>query len=126
MAATPGGFHSYEHRWALTEAFAFQTAIGRDRIAARIRDQATRLKEGLAGVGSVTVVTPKDPELSAGLVMCRVAALSPREAVDRLRAEHRVVASVTPYDDPLLRFGTSIVTTPEQVDQAVKAVAAIA
>ncbi len=126
MAATPGGFHSYEHRWALTEAFAFQTAIGRDRIAARIRDQATRLKEGLAGIGSVTVVTPKDPELSAGLVMCRVAALSPREAVDRLRAEHRVVASVTPYDDPLLRFGTSIVTTPEQVDQAVKAVAAIA
>jgi hypothetical protein len=43
-----------------------------------------------------------------------------------LRAGHRVVASVTPYDDPLLRFGTSIVTTPEQVDRAVKEMAAIA
>jgi selenocysteine lyase/cysteine desulfurase len=124
--ATPGGYHSFENRWALAEAFGFHTAIGRSRIAARITEQATRLKEGLAGIGSVTVVTPKDPAMSAGLVMCSIDSMAPQQAVEALRRDHAVVASVTPYNDPYLRFGPGIVTTPEQVDQVVKAVAALA
>ncbi|HEV2780246.1 MAG TPA: aminotransferase class V-fold PLP-dependent enzyme [Actinophytocola sp.] len=124
-AATPGGYHSFEHRWALTEAFQFHQSIGRDRIADRIRVQVARLKEGLAGIPTVKLITPMDPALSAGLVMCSLAGMSPGVAVRRLRDEHRIVASVTPYDDPFLRFGPSIVTTPEQVDQAVQAVAAL-
>jgi selenocysteine lyase/cysteine desulfurase len=124
--ATPGGYHSFENRWAVTEAFEFQKAIGRDRIAARITEQATKLKDGLAGLGTVKVVTPKDPELSAGLVMCTHSTLSPHEAVTRLRDEHKIVASVTPYDNPYLRFGPSIVTTLEQVDQVVEAVRSLA
>ena len=123
--ATPGGFHSFEHRWALTEAFQFHQSIGRDRIAARITEQASRLKQGLAELGTVTVVTPADPELSAGMVMCSLANHSPNEAARKLRAEHKIVAGTTPYDHPYLRFGPSIVTTPEQVDQVVKAVAAL-
>src|SRR5262249_38326277 len=35
---TPGGFHSFEHRWALAEAFRFHEAISRDRIAGRVRE----------------------------------------------------------------------------------------
>lgn len=124
-ASTPGGYHSFEHRWALPETFAFHRAIGRKRIAARITEQATQLKEGLAGLSNVTLVTPKDPELSAGLVMCSPNNLSPGEAVKKLRSVHQIVASVTPYDNPLLRFGTSIITTPEQVDQLLKAVATL-
>jgi selenocysteine lyase/cysteine desulfurase len=123
--ATPGGYHSFEHRWALPEAFEFHQAIGRDRIAARIQEQATRLKEGLAAIPSVTLITPKDPALSAGLVMCAVDGVSPQQAVARLRADHRVVASVTPYAQQYVRFGPSIVTTPEQVDQVVRAVATL-
>jgi selenocysteine lyase/cysteine desulfurase len=41
---TPGGYHSFEHRWALREAFELHARIGRDRIARRITTQATRLK----------------------------------------------------------------------------------
>lgn len=123
--ATPGGYHSFEHRWAVKEAFEFHQAIGRSRIAARIQEQATRLKEGLAGIGSVRLVTPRDPGLSAGLVMCSVSGVTPFDAVRRLRAEHKIVASVTPYDDPFLRFGPSILTTPEQVDQVIRAVASL-
>ena len=101
------------------------TSRVRGVIAARIREQATRLKEGLAGIRSVRLITPKDPNLSAGLVMCALANVSPPDAVNRLRAEHRIVASVTPYAEPFLRFGPSIVTNPDQVDQAVRAVAAL-
>ncbi|HEU5109622.1 MAG TPA: aminotransferase, partial [Micromonosporaceae bacterium] len=96
-----------------------------DRIAARIQEQASRLKEGLAGIAGVKVATPKDPAVSAGLVMCSIEGQSPLQAVDRLRGEHRIDASVTPYDEPLVRFGPSILTTPEQVDDAVRAVAAL-
>jgi selenocysteine lyase/cysteine desulfurase len=123
--ATPGGYHSFEHRWAVPEAFAFHKEIGRDRIATRITEQATRLKDGLAGLRTVRLMTPKDPDLSAGLVMCQPVNVSPNQAVRRLRDEYKIVASVTPYDKPFLRFGTSILTTPEQVDQVVKAVASL-
>lgn len=120
--ATPGGYHSFEHRWAVKEAFEFHQSIGRDRVAARIQEQATRLKEGLSGIPTVKLVTPKDSALSAGLVMCEITGVNPASAVRQLRDQHKIVASVTPYNDPLLRFGTSIITTPEQVDQVLTAI----
>ncbi|MFZ3013188.1 MAG: aminotransferase class V-fold PLP-dependent enzyme, partial [Nitrospira sp.] len=33
---SPGGFHSFEHRWALDEAFGFHQAIGKSRVTQRI------------------------------------------------------------------------------------------
>ena len=125
-AGTPGGYKAFEHRWAVTEAFEFHESIGRDRIAARSRELATQLKDGLSGVPGVRVVTPSDPQLSSGLVCCEVPGLHAGEAVEQLHRDHGIVASVTPYRDLYIRFGTSIVTTPEQVDQAVAAVAALA
>ncbi|MGW0803748.1 aminotransferase class V-fold PLP-dependent enzyme [Nonomuraea sp. NPDC002799] len=122
---TPGGFKAFEHRWAMPQAFGFMTAIGKDRVRRRTEELATRLKAGLRELAHVTPVTPRAPELSAGLVCCSIRGMEPFEAVRRLR-EHKVIASVTPYSPSLLRFGTSIVTTPEQVDQAIKAVAGLA
>jgi selenocysteine lyase/cysteine desulfurase len=125
-AGTPGGYKAFEHRWAVTEAFEFHESIGRDRVAARSRELATQLKDGLSGVPGVRVVTPSDPQLSSGLVCCEVTGLHAGEAVERLHRDHGIVASVTPYRDQYIRFGTSIVTTPEQVDQAISALAALA
>ena len=122
---TPGGYHSFEHRWALGEAFAFHRAIGKERVAARITEQATRLKAGLATLSNVRLITPRSPELSAGLVCCTLTGVDAVTARGRLRREHRIITSVTPYQEIYLRFGTGIVTTPEQVDQAVQAVAAL-
>ncbi|MEU4574252.1 aminotransferase class V-fold PLP-dependent enzyme [Nonomuraea sp. ATR24] len=119
--ATPGGYKAFEHRWAMPAAFGFQEVIGLDRIQRRTQELATRLKAGLAGLPHVTLATPADPALSAGLVCVSVDGMQPGEAMQRLRAG-MIDTSLTPYDPPLLRFGTSIVTTPEQVDQAVEAV----
>jgi selenocysteine lyase/cysteine desulfurase len=121
---TPGGYHSFEHRWAVREAFELHGQIGRRRIAERIAIQATRLKEGLAGIPSVRLVTPDDPALSAGIVCCEVDGVSAPDAVVALRRAG-VVASVTPYERQYLRFGPSIVTTPEQMDRVVDAVRAL-
>ncbi|MET0135008.1 MAG: aminotransferase class V-fold PLP-dependent enzyme [Kibdelosporangium sp.] len=119
---TPGGYHSFEHRWAVREAFDLHRAIGRDRIAERIAIQATRLKKGLAAIPSVTLVTPEDPAMSAGIVCCEIDGMTAGAAVVALREQHRVVASVTPYERQYVRFGPSIVTTPEQMDRVTDAV----
>ncbi len=121
-AFTPGGYHSFEHRWAARDAFEFHGRIGRARVAARITEQATRLKAGLAKIDGVRLVTPVSPELSAGIVCCEVSGMDAYSATARLRAEHRIAASVTPYQQQYLRFGPSIVTTPEQIDRTIDAV----
>jgi selenocysteine lyase/cysteine desulfurase len=121
---TAGGYHSFEHRWALADAFGFMGRIGRDRAVARTTEQATRLKEGLAETG-VTLVTPLDPQLSAGIVCFDVPGAMPANAVLSLR-EAGVVASATPYRTSYTRLGPSIETDPDEVDAAVAAVGALA
>lgn len=71
LGNTPGGYQPFEHRWAAVEAFDFHLSIGPDRVAARTRELATQLKDGLAGLSKVRLVTPQDPELSSGLVCGR-------------------------------------------------------
>jgi len=124
--ATPGGFHSFEHRWAVPKALDFHDAIGPDRVQERTLSQASQLKEGLARISGVTVVTPMPADLSAGIVCLQIDGVQPWDAVPALRADHGVVASVTPYDNPYLRLGPSIVTSPDEVDRAIEAVAALA
>ena len=62
-----------------------------------------------------------DPALSAGIVCCDIDGMDPATARVMLQ-ESGVVASVTPYQTPYLRFGPSIVTTPAQMDRVVDAV----
>jgi selenocysteine lyase/cysteine desulfurase len=118
---TPGGFHSFEHRWALPEAFAFHAGIGRERVEARIRGLATRLKSGLAEIRGIRLRTPQSPGLSAGLVCFEVASRDPGEVVARL-ASRGIIASVTPYAVRYVRLGPGIVNTPEHVEAAVRAI----
>jgi selenocysteine lyase/cysteine desulfurase len=121
---TPGGYHAFEHQWAVKDAFEFQLSIGRAEVVARTVEQATQLKEGLAGIDGLTVITPSDPAVSAGIVCVDVDGMLPADAVQELRTRG-VVASATPYRQSYLRFGPSIATSPEQVNLAVAAMAAI-
>jgi isopenicillin-N epimerase len=121
---SPGGFHAYEHMWALPAAFAFHREIGRARIGERIHELNTRIKEGLAGLRRVTVHTPREVGMSAGLVAFEVAGLKPEEVVRRLR-EKRIIASTSPYFPPFARLAGSLLNTPEEADTAVAAVAAL-
>ncbi len=117
---TPGGFHSFEHRWALAEAFAFHESIGRARVEARIRTLASRLQAGLGDVRGVRLRTPSARALSAGLVCFDVEGRDPEDVVARLAAA-RIVASVTPYARRHVRLGPGIVNMVGDVDAAVRA-----
>lgn len=121
---SPGGFPAFEHRWALAEAFEFHTAIGRTAVAARTRQLNDRCQEGLATVPGVSVRTPVDPALSAGMVCFDVADVPPDVVVERL-LEARVVAGQTPYRSSAVRFAPSVVNSPADVDRGVEALSAL-
>lgn len=118
---SPGGFHAYEHLWALPAAFAFHNQIGRSRVTARIHELNGRIKEGLAGVPGVRLLTPRSDRLSAGLVVFEVAGRTPEDVVRRLGAR-RIIASTSPYKPSYVRLAGSLLNTPEEVDAAVRAV----
>jgi len=121
---TPGGFKAFEHVWALSEAFQFHQQIGKAHVQARTRELAGRLKTGLAQIGHVTLRTPRDPEMSAGIVSFDVAGFSAREAVERLRGQ-RIIGSAAPYAVQHVRLTPSIRNTPEEIDQALAAIRAL-
>ena len=118
---TPGGFHSFEHRWALDEAFKFHLAIGKDRIEGRIHQLNRQLKEGLAGMNHVTLHTPMADDLSAGIVCFEVDGMSPEQVVQALRRK-LILASVTPYATKYARLSPSLLTSPEQVDKTLEGI----
>ena len=122
---SPGGFHAYEHLWALPAAFAFHEQIGRGRIASRIHELNTRIKDGLAESRAIRIFTPRSEKLSSGLVAFEVAGHTPEDVVKRLRAR-RIIASTSPYKPSYARLAGSLLNTPEEVDAAVRAVREIA
>lgn len=119
-AFSPGGFKPFEHLFALAEAFAFQEAMGKDRVAARTAELAGQLKEGLAGIDGVILRTPLSPNLSAGIVSFDVDGRHPRAVVNHLR-DRRVIASVAPYPVPHVRLTPSVRNTPAEVEAALAA-----
>jgi isopenicillin-N epimerase len=123
-ASTPGGYHSFEHRWALTAAFAFQRWIGKARLAARTHDLNRRLKTELADMPHVKLYTPTATDLSAGIVCFDVRGLTPPKVVESLRRK-RIIATATPYVPSYARVSASIVNTPAELDKALAAIRAL-
>jgi isopenicillin-N epimerase len=122
---TPGGFHSFEHRWALNEAFKLHLQIGKSRIADRIHALNTQLKEGLSKMKHVVLRTPLSPAVSAGIVCFEVRGMEPIPVVLKL-LEKKIVASITPYSTLYVRLAPSLLTSPEDVDNTLRAVAQLA
>ncbi|MDH5740593.1 MAG: aminotransferase class V-fold PLP-dependent enzyme [Nitrospira sp.] len=111
---TPGGFHSFEHRWALDEAFLFHQAIGKSRVTQRIYELNQQLKQGLAAMQHVTLHTPMSQDLSAGIICFEVAGMEPRVVVERLR-QRNIVGSVTPYATKYVRLAPSLINSPREI-----------
>ncbi len=112
---TPGGFHSFEHRWALDEAFTFHQAIGKSKVTQRIYELNQQLKQGLAAMPHVTLHTPMSQDLSAGIVCFEVAGMAPRQVVEKLR-QRDIVGSVTPYATKYVRLAPSLINSPKEIE----------
>jgi selenocysteine lyase/cysteine desulfurase len=122
---SPGGFHSFEHRWALGEAFQFHLAIGKRKVAERIHELNRQCKHGLASLKNVTLHTPQRDDASAGIITFEIAGLEPKAIVERL-LEKGIVASTTPYATSYARLAPGLLNTPEEIERTLAELKAMA
>lgn len=118
---SPGGFTAYEHQFAIADAIEFHRLIGKARVTSRIHKLNSRIRRGLAEIRGVTVHTPAETALSAGIVCFEVAGLAPDAVVARL-AERRIHATASPYKHSFARLAAGLMNREEEIDAAVAAV----
>jgi selenocysteine lyase/cysteine desulfurase len=122
---SPGGFHSFEYRWALNKAFDFHMEIGKTRVWERTRDLSTQLKKQLSDIKGIKLHTPLDPALSAGINCFEIDGVTPEDWLRRMTAAG-IVASTTPYKTVYCRVTPSIVNNEEEVNTVVKSIEGMA
>jgi selenocysteine lyase/cysteine desulfurase len=124
-AFTPGGFHTFEHRWAADEGFRFHLAIGKPRVAARLHELNGAVRQGLSKMAHVDLHTPLSADLAAGITCFDVKGKTPTQVIDHL-AERDIIGSVSPYVPSCARLACSLWNTPDEIERALKAVGALA
>jgi len=121
----PGGFLAYEHLMALPAAAALHREIGRDRIAARIAELNRNLRAELAKIPGLTLHTPRDPALSAGINCFEIAGKSARDVVGRLAAK-KIRATPSPYATSYPRYAAGIVNDERDLERGLAALRDVA
>ena len=122
---TPGGYHAFDHTWALGSAFDMHATLGKERIASRVHTLNRELKEGLHAMKHVRLQTPMDETLSSGIVCFDVVGMSPEKVVATL-ADKGVIASRTPYRMQFARLCPGLLTPGTDVDRTLTAVRSLA
>jgi selenocysteine lyase/cysteine desulfurase len=98
----------------------FHAALGPARVEARVLALAERLKAGLRELGA-TLITPMEPELSAGVCIADADDERCRELFQRLYTEHGIAGATTGG----LRLCPHLYNTVEHVDRALEGVKAL-
>jgi isopenicillin-N epimerase len=121
---SPGGFVAYEHVLAVPAAVDLHRTIGREQIAARIAELNTAFRESAAKLPGVTLHTPRDPALSAGISCFEVRGLAPGQVVGRL-AEKKIRTTTSPYKVSYARVCAGIMNKPEEIELVLREIRAL-
>lgn len=105
---------------AIATAADFRDAIGARRIEARVFRLAARIKKNLRKMGA-QLVTPSDPDLSAGVCIVEVPPQNRDTVFNRLYQEHGIAAAPTSG----LRLSPHLYNTGEHIDRALTGVHAL-
>lgn len=122
---TPGGYHAFDHTWALGSAFDLHASLGKQRIADRVHALNAELKDGLRRMRHVRLATPMAASLSAGIVCFDVEGMSPEKVVAAL-AGKGVIASRTPYRRQYARLCPGLLTPGTDVERTLEVVRSLA
>ena len=104
-AMTPGGYHSFEQRWALAPAFEFHLQLGRERVQERIRTLVVTARVGPARAPRRARAHPRRPGDLRGDRLLRARGHRPRRggrAAERARRtrERRALRDPLPARRP--------------------------
>lgn len=122
---SPGGFLAFEYFLAIPAAAALHREIGRARVAARVAALSHAFREGAAKLPRVTLHTPVDPAVSAGLSCFEVTGVPAAEVATRL-ATKRIRTNSSPYKRSYARVATGIMNTEAEVERVLGEIRALA
>ena len=114
---TPGGYHAFEHRWALTEAFKLHLQLGKAEVQTRIHALNSYLKKRLLQRPQIELVTPLSAELSAGFTFFRVKGKDSDKIAAHLMANCVVADAVTRDVGPVIRTAPGLLNSEAQIDR---------
>ncbi|MFK3974307.1 aminotransferase class V-fold PLP-dependent enzyme [Pseudomonas sp. NPDC087358] len=114
---SPGGYHAFEHRWALNEAFKLHLQLGKADVQSRIHELNSYLKARLQEHRQVELVTPLSPQFSAGFTFFRVKDRDSDEVSAHLM-QHKVIADAVDRDvGPVIRTAPGLLNSEQEVDR---------
>ncbi|MCQ2996655.1 aminotransferase class V-fold PLP-dependent enzyme [Pseudomonas syringae] len=115
---TPGGYHAFEHRWALGKAFELHLQVGKAAVQSRIHELNSYLKERLMEHQKIELVTPLSPDYSAGFTFFRVKGQDVDKVAAALTANRIIVDAVDRDVGPVVRMAPGLLNTEQEVDRA--------
>jgi selenocysteine lyase/cysteine desulfurase len=111
---------------ALAAALRFQDQVGRERIGARGRALADRVRSGLAAIPDVEILTPSDPAMRGSILTFRTRRMGYSALFNRLWKDYRM--RCRPVSEQLInavRVSTHLFNSPAECDRLVDAVGKI-
>lgn len=114
---TPGGYHSFEHRWALDKAFELHLQLGKAEVEQRIHQLNGQLKQRLRERQDIELVTPLDPTLSAGFSFFRVKGQDCDQVAARLMKNRAVVDAVNRDIGPVVRTAPGLLNNEDEIER---------
>ncbi len=120
---SPGGYHSFEHRWALGKAFELHLLLGKADVQARIHQLNSYLKQRLQTVKGVQLVTPISPGLSAGFTFFKTPHVDEDAIAAYLTRNGVIVDAVNRDVGPVVRMAPGLLNTEADVDRAINLLA---
>ncbi len=120
---SPGGYHSFEHRWALGKAFELHLLLGKADVQARIYQLNSYLKQRLLSLKGVQLITPVSPALSAGFTFFKTPHVDEDAIAAYLTRNGVIVDAVNRDVGPVVRMAPGLLNTEADVDRAINLLA---
>lgn len=117
---TPGGYHSFEHRWAVGEAFDLHMRLGKASVQSRIHELNSYLKQRLLEHPGIELVTPQSPEHSAGFTFFRGKDMNTDTTAAWLIENRILVDAVYRDAGPVLRMAPGLLNNEADIDRAME------
>ncbi|AYG45897.1 aminotransferase class V-fold PLP-dependent enzyme [Pseudomonas sp. Leaf58] len=116
---TPGGYHAFEHRWALGKAFELHLQLGKAKVQARIHGLNDYLRQRLQALPAIELVTPHSARYSAGFTFFRVKGQDADQVAQHLNSQRIVVDAVSRDVGPVVRTAPGLLNTEAEIERLV-------
>ncbi len=111
---------------ALGATFDLHETVGPSQVQRRVRELASALKQGVrTRLPRARFHTPRDPELSGGVVVVELSGADHRALYDALYRRHQIAAAAMGGDFPGIRLSPHIYNTAADIERALAGLAEV-